>query len=91
MGHGIVVVQYAAGAVVVACVGGTVLSLLGILVATARSFRQGMVEAETAHRAARGRCMRCGYRLIGNTSGVCPECGRPRAGSPTPPAEVRHD
>jgi hypothetical protein len=23
------------------------------------------------------RCLRCGYSLIGNTSGVCPECGRP--------------
>ena len=22
-----------------------------------------------------GRCMACGYSLIGNTSGVCPECG----------------
>ena len=26
-------------------------------------------------RAAQGRCLACGYLLIGNVSGVCPECG----------------
>jgi hypothetical protein len=26
--------------------------------------------------AMRGCCRRCGYCLTGNTSGVCPECGR---------------
>lgn len=30
----------------------------------------------TSLRAARGQCLRCGYDLRGNTSGVCPECGR---------------
>jgi len=24
-----------------------------------------------------GRCIRCGYNLKGNTSGICPECGTP--------------
>jgi hypothetical protein len=24
-----------------------------------------------------GRCRHCGYNLIGNTSGICPECGTP--------------
>ncbi|MCB9850951.1 MAG: hypothetical protein H6817_09645 [Phycisphaerales bacterium] len=28
------------------------------------------------HRAP-GSCSQCGYDLTGNTSGVCPECGRP--------------
>jgi hypothetical protein len=28
-----------------------------------------------------GDCVRCGYSLIGNTSGVCPECGTTIQGS----------
>jgi hypothetical protein len=28
-------------------------------------------------RALHGLCLSCGYNLTGNTSGVCPECGRP--------------
>jgi len=28
-------------------------------------------------RRARGQCVRCGYDLTGNLSGVCPECGGP--------------
>lgn len=27
-------------------------------------------------REAKGKVCRCGYRLAGNTSGVCPECGK---------------
>jgi ribosomal protein S27AE len=40
--------------------------------------RAGMVEAEAAWRMKmRNRfCVRCGYSLRGNVSGVCPECGR---------------
>jgi hypothetical protein len=30
-----------------------------------------------AARTLAGRCMRCGYNLTGNVSGVCPECGTP--------------
>ncbi len=26
-------------------------------------------------RRKRGLCLKCGYNLTGNTSGVCPECG----------------
>ena len=26
-------------------------------------------------RQAKGQCVRCGYDLTGNVSGVCPECG----------------
>jgi hypothetical protein len=29
------------------------------------------------------RCHRCGYKLIGNRSGVCPECGTPDSASST--------
>jgi hypothetical protein len=29
----------------------------------------------TLNRSRRGRCNACGYSLIGNVSGVCPECG----------------
>lgn len=29
-------------------------------------------------RARRGLCVKCGYDLTGNISGVCPECGTPR-------------
>lgn len=27
-------------------------------------------------RSKRGQCLNCGYDLTGNTSGVCPECGK---------------
>ena len=42
--------------------------------------RAGMQEAELLERHKRGLCLRCGYDLAGNVSGVCPECG-----NPTPP------
>ena len=29
-------------------------------------------------RKKRGLCLKCGYNLTGNTSGVCPECGKAR-------------
>ncbi len=29
------------------------------------------------HRPAEGSCRTCGYNLTGNTTGVCPECGKP--------------
>lgn len=28
-------------------------------------------------RRARNQCLRCGYNLTGNLSGICPECGNP--------------
>jgi hypothetical protein len=38
-----------------------------------------VVVAVLAHRRARGpkpgTCIKCGYNLSGNESGVCPECG----------------
>ena len=30
---------------------------------------------EAKERARQGRCLKCGYDLTGNISGVCPECG----------------
>jgi len=38
------------------------------LVAAWRSYRQYM-------RRIRGQCEVCGYSLVGNTNGICPECG----------------
>jgi len=35
-----------------------------------------------------GCCIRCGYDLTGNTSGVCSECGEKIAGATPPPATV---
>lgn len=35
----------------------------------------GYCEAELKERARCRQCLHCGYRLRGNTSGVCPECG----------------
>jgi uncharacterized paraquat-inducible protein A len=32
---------------------------------------------EQEDRRRRGLCVKCGYDLTGNTSGVCPECGTP--------------
>lgn len=32
-----------------------------------------------------GHCRDCGYDLTGNTSGVCPECGRPTPAAPARP------
>jgi predicted RNA-binding Zn-ribbon protein involved in translation (DUF1610 family) len=31
-----------------------------------------------------GECINCGYNLTGNTSGVCPECGRRLTQPPNP-------
>ncbi|HET6251433.1 MAG TPA: hypothetical protein VFE47_27355 [Tepidisphaeraceae bacterium] len=31
------------------------------------------------YRKKAGRCLKCGYDLLHNTSGICPECGTPIA------------
>jgi hypothetical protein len=36
---------------------------------------EGYWEAEASDRVRFYKCLKCGYRLKGNTSGVCPECG----------------
>lgn len=39
-----------------------------------------------------GLCARCGYDLMGNTSGICPECGTPTsAPAPQPPRVLLSD
>jgi hypothetical protein len=35
----------------------------------------------TEGRKAKGLCVRCGYDLTGNVSGVCPECGNAPEGA----------
>jgi hypothetical protein len=34
-------------------------------------------EKRRALKSSECRCMKCGYSLVGNVSGVCPECGAP--------------
>jgi hypothetical protein len=36
-----------------------------------------ILAARCRQRVRSNRCVRCGYSLSGNTSGVCPECGAP--------------
>ena len=40
--------------------------------------RKGMIEAEAEWQLKRRNrfCVRCGFSLRGNISGICPECGR---------------
>jgi uncharacterized protein (DUF433 family) len=54
-----------------------VIGLLVVVIAFARSVRAGMRDAELTHRVRLRQCLGCGYRLTGNTSGICPECGSP--------------
>lgn len=54
---------------------GVGISLLAGLVATypATALIRGPVRRWRRRR--RGLCVRCGYNLTGNVSGICPECG----------------
>jgi hypothetical protein len=66
--------------------GVVLLSVFALLVGAAflGYVRAGMVQAEAEWRLKRRDrfCVRCGYALRGNASGVCPECGR-HFGPPT--------
>lgn len=42
------------------------------------AFFWGIPRRRRARRLRKGLCLRCGYDLTGNISGVCPECGTPR-------------
>jgi hypothetical protein len=53
-------------------------TVLVILIQFLRGVRSGMDDAETAYRRQTNRCLKCGYRMTGNVSGVCPECGAAR-------------
>ena len=37
--------------------------------------RWGLQRMRSGYRRRRNRCAHCGYSLVGNTTGVCPECG----------------
>lgn len=39
-------------------------------------FRTALRKRRRANRHRRGNCESCGYNLTGNTTGICPECGR---------------
>jgi hypothetical protein len=39
----------------------------------------------TRQRMTQGLCLKCGYNLTGNVSGVCPECGKKVLGAPGSP------
>jgi hypothetical protein len=58
----------------------TVIFAIGLIMCAAflGYVRKGMIEAEVEWRLKmRNRfCVRCGYSLRGNVSGICPECGK---------------
>ena len=47
-----------------------------ILVPVGLMFVANLRQNRQHRRLTRGLCVRCGYDLTGNVSGVCPECGR---------------
>jgi len=54
------------------------LVLAAAIVPTVRAWRRTTLD----EREIEGRCLKCGYDLTGNVSGVCPECGTPVRGTP---------
>lgn len=57
-------------------VGFDMLILVGLLLATVVGYAAGRaVRRSMALRIHEDRCAGCGYLLVGNQSGVCPECG----------------
>lgn len=54
------------------------LVLAAAVVPTVRAWRWTTLD----EREIEGRCLKCGYDLTGNVSGVCPECGTPVRGTP---------
>jgi hypothetical protein len=50
------------------------LALFGVVAALFYAFLERPSRLSIARRAA-GLCLKCGYDLTGNVSGVCPECG----------------
>jgi hypothetical protein len=55
-----------------------VAALLAIALAIAFGCHLKSLDDVRRERRARGLCVRCGYDLTGNVSGVCPECGTTR-------------
>jgi predicted RNA-binding Zn-ribbon protein involved in translation (DUF1610 family) len=67
-------------------IGFILLCAIGIALVLWRSGRDDRRERRAAvreNRLAKHQCIHCGYNLVGNVSGVCPECGEP-AGDSTP-------
>ena len=50
------------------------LALFGVVAALFYAFLERPSRLSSARRSA-GLCLKCGYDLTGNVSGVCPECG----------------
>ena len=51
------------------------------------TFARGLIRRRRRRRDRRGLCLKCGYDLTGNVSGVCPECGTLVAGGIAPTLE----
>lgn len=60
-----------------------VLLVIAGIVSFIRWVQEGYTEAELEDRHQRGCCLRCGYRLRRNVSGICPECGEPVGAMPS--------
>jgi hypothetical protein len=53
------------------------LIVIGLFAYPAIAFYRGPIRRR--RRRKQTRCLECGYSLVGNTSGICPECGVPVA------------
>jgi len=60
------------------CVGNLTVYLVPASAFASDAAREGFISTASAFHAAvaRGNCKKCGYDLLGNTSGRCPECGQ---------------
>jgi hypothetical protein len=58
---------------------GRMAGLLAIAASILAWYRMDRPREIRAERLEKGQCLRCGYDLTGNVSGVCPECGRAQA------------
>ena len=58
---------------------GVLLVLIVLVPVTLSAVRmiRGRRERLATYRRRTRRCLECGYSLVGNLSGVCPECGTP--------------
>lgn len=55
---------------------GPLILVIFLIVVVPGWFWWRMGRAERDRRANSNQCLKCGYDLYGNVSGVCPECGR---------------
>jgi hypothetical protein len=59
--------------------GGLWWAVAAVVVATGTLYALYRPNEILYERKAKGQCLRCGYDLTGNVSGVCPECGNDRS------------